>query len=143
MAVATSRRQTRFMFYFVVLEFIRETLIRANNQLPSTKEQTNALLDLLREENQDALQGLLDSAIEVIDEYLNQESDDSLFKEHRFQGDLNAFLKSEQLGRNLDSTPLFNSLLTEHKRLFGRRSGGQPSPRESQAIEAHALDKEV
>ena len=93
-----SRRQTRFMFYFVVVEFLRETLIRAKNRAPSTKDQTNALLALLREENQDALQGLLDSAIEVIDEYLNRESDDSLFKEPKFQGDLNTFLKWEQLG---------------------------------------------
>ena len=137
-----SRRQTRFMFYFVVLEFLRETLIRANNKAPSTKEQTNALLALLQEENQYALQGLLDSAIEVIDEYLNRESYDSLFKEPRFQDDLNAFLKSEQLGRNLDSTPFFNSLLTEHKRLFGRSSRGQPSPRKlvTQAIAAHTSD---
>ena len=139
-----SRRQTRFMFYFVLLEFLRETLIRANNRAPSNKEQTNALLALLGEENQDALQGLLDSAVEVIDEYLNQESDDSLFKESRFQGDLNTFLKWEQLGRNLDSTPFFSSLLAAHKRLFGRRSGGQPSPRElvSQAISAQVSDHE-
>lgn len=139
-ATTPSRRQTRFMFYFVVLEFVRETLIRANNRAPSTKEQTNALLALLQEENQYALQGLLDSAIEVIDEYLNRESYDSLFKEHKFQDDLNAFLKSEQLGKNIDFTPLFNSLLTQHKRLFGRPSGGQPSPREltTQAIAAQS-----
>ena len=140
----TSRRQTRFMFYFIALEFLRETLIRASNRAPSNKEQTNALLHLLRGENRDALQGLLDSAIEVIDEYLNQESDDSLFKEPRFQGDLNTFLKSEQLGKNLGSTPLFNSLLTEHKRLFGRRSGGQLSPRDlvTQAIAVYTSDLE-
>ncbi len=127
-----SRRQTRFLFYFVVLEFLRETLIRANNRVPSTKEQTNTLLTLLQEENQDALQGLLDSAIEVVAEYLNRESDDSLFKEPRFRltGDLNTFLKWEQLGKNLDSTPLFSSLLAAHKRLFGRPSRGQPSPRD-------------
>ena len=140
----TSRRQTRFLFYFVVLELVRETLIRANNQAPSNKEQTNTLLALLQEESQDALQGLLDSAIEVINEYLNRESDDSLFKEPRYQGDLNTFLKTEQLGRRLDSTPFFNSLLTEHKRLFGRRFGGQPSPRElvTQAIAAYTSHQE-
>lgn len=78
--------------------------------------------------------------LSVIDEYLNRESYDSLFKEHKFQDDLNAFLKSEQLGKNIDFTPLFNSLLTQHKRLFGRPSGGQPSPREqvTQAIAAQS-----
>ena len=126
----SSRRQTRFMFFFVVLEFLRETLIRANSRTPSSKEQTTALLSLLQDEQQNALESLLYAALEVIDEYLNEESDDSLFKEPRFQGDLNTFLKWEQLGKNLNSTPFFNSLLAAHKRLFGRRSGGHPSPRE-------------
>lgn len=133
-----SRRQTRFLFYFIALEFLRETLIRATNQSPSVSELTQALLALLQDENQDALQGLLEAAIEVISEYLNPESDDSLFKEERFTGDLNTFLKWEQLGKNLESTPFLSSLLAAHKRLFGRRSGGQPSPRElvTQAITA-------
>lgn len=137
-----SRRQTRFMFFFVVLEFLRETLIRANSRTPSNKEQTTAFLTLLESENQDALESLLYAALEVIDEYLNEESDDSLFKEPRFHGDLNTFLKWEQLGKNLDATPLFNSLLAAHKRLFGRRSGGHPSPRElvTQAIVAPLLN---
>ena len=134
-AEKATRGLTKYLFYFVVIEFIRETLIRAN-QGHSAKELTNALLHLAREESQDALQGLLDSAIEVVDEYLNQESDDSVYKESVFQSDLFRFLKSEQLGRNEDFAPLLKSLLSEHKRLFGRRVGGQPSPRDlvTQAI---------
>ena len=124
-----SRGFTRSLFYFVVLELLRETRIRANRTYFAT-ELTNSLLILLIEENQDALQGLLDSAIEVVDEYLNRESEDSLYKELAFRGDVSRFLKWEQLGRNEDSTPLFKSLLSAHKRLFGRRVAGQLSPRE-------------
>ena len=125
-----SRGLTKYLFYFVVLEFLQETLIRAN--LPhSNAELTKALLSLDREENQEALEGLLDASIEVIDEYLNRESDDSVFKEPEFQDDVFRFLKSDRLGRNEDFAPLFKSLVSEHKRLFGRRHGaGQSSPRD-------------
>ena len=136
-AETTSRGLTKYLFYFVVLDFLRETLIRASRP-HSAGELTKALLVLDREENQDSLQGLLDSAIEVIDEYLTRESDDSVYKEPEFQDDVFRFLKSEHLGRNEDFAPIFKSLLSEHKRLFGRRIAGQPSPREliTQAISA-------
>lgn len=131
-----SRGQTRPLFYFVVLEFLREALIRANKGY-SPRELTQSLMTLLRGENLDALQGLLDSAIEVVDEYLNRESDDSIYKEPAFRDDVFRFLKWGQLGKNEDVTPIFKSLLSAHKRLFGRRTGGQPSPRElvTQVIE--------
>lgn len=128
-AEVDSRRQTRFLFYMVVIDFLRETLIRANRPY-STGELTKAFLVLLKDENQDALQEILNAAIEVIDVYLNPGSDDSLFKEQRFQGNLNDFLKWEQLGNNEDGTPFLKSLLADHKRFFGRSKAGQPSPRD-------------
>ncbi len=140
-----SRRLTRFLFYFVVLDFLRDTLMRARHPY-SAKELTNALLVLLQEKNQDARHGLFESCLEVLAEYLNQSSEDSVYEEPIFQADmdLNAFLKRYELGRNEDSTPRFKSLLSEYKRLFGRRSGGQSSPRElvTQAITAQAPESE-
>ena len=135
-AKVPSRGLTKYLFYFVVLEFLRETLIRANLS-HSNRDLTKALLCLDREENEEALEGILYSAVEVIDEYLNRESDDSIFREPEFQDDVFRFLKSDRLGRNEDFAPLLRSLLSAHKRLFGRRGGaGQPSPRDlvAQAI---------
>lgn len=128
-AEVDSRRQTRFLFYMVVIDFLRETLIRANRPY-SRGELTKAFLALLQDENRDALQELLNAAIEVIDVYLNRGSDDSLYKEPRFQGNLNTFLKWEQLGKDEDVTPFFKSLLAFQKGLFGRPTRGQPSPRD-------------
>ena len=128
-AEVSSRRQTRFLFYMVAIDFLKETLIRANRPY-SPGELTKALLVLLKDENQDARQELLNAAIEVIDVYLNPESDDSLYKEPRFRENLNDFLKWEQLGNNEDATPFFKSLLADHKRFFGRSRAGQPSPRD-------------
>ena len=125
-----SRGLTKYLFYFTVLEFLRETLIRANRP-HSNPDLTKALLSLDIEENHGALEGLLDAAIEAIDEYMSRESDDSVFKEPEFQDDVFRFLKSDRLGRDDDFAPLFKSLVSEHKRLFGRRRGtGESSPRD-------------
>ena len=51
-----SRGLTRYLSYFVVMEFLREVLIRAN-QSHSNSDLMRALLILDREENQDALEG--------------------------------------------------------------------------------------
>ena len=125
-----SRRQTRFLFYMVVIDFLRETLLRADRPY-SPGKLTKAFLALSKEENQDALHELLNAAIEVIDVYLNPESGDSLYKEQRYQRNqnLNTFLKWEQLGNNEDETPFFKSLLASHKHYFGQRFRGQPSSR--------------
>ena len=135
-----SRRLTRFLFYFIVLDFLRDTLIRAHHSY-SAKELTNALLILFEEGNRDALQGLLEASLEVLAEYLNQSSENSVYGEPIFQEadmDLNAFLKRYELGRNEDSTPVFKNLLSAHRYFFGLRHAGQPSLREivTQAVTA-------
>ena len=123
-----SRRQTRFFYYFVVLDLLRDTLIRANlDRSPSAL--TQSLQVLMREENEDALQGMLDAAIDAVDDYLSQEHDDSLFKEPEFTGDLNTFLKGERFGRDLGSTPRLNSLLAIHKATLGGSARGRISRR--------------
>ena len=136
-AEKVSRRQTRFLFYFITLDFLRDTLNRASGSY-SSDELTKCLLTLLHENNQNGLQALLHSPLEVLDDYFDQSSDDAIYREPGFLGDLNTFLKWEQLGRNENATPCFKSLLSMHKNFFGRSGGGQASPRElvTQAITA-------
>lgn len=122
------RRQTRFLYYFAVLDLLRDTMIRSSMDY-SPPSITKALLLLMGEGNEDALQGLLDAAIDVVDEYLTPEHDDSLFKEPEFTGDLNTFLKNNRLGKELNSTPMLSGLLALHRSTFGRSVRGQQSPR--------------
>lgn len=138
--VRPSRRQTRFLFFFVVIELLRDVLIRENHE-HSTRALTKAFLALLQDEYQDALQLLLETSIEVVDDYLNQGNADSVFKESEFDGNLNTWFKSELLGKETDRTSRLASLLTTHKITFGRGVRGQPSPRElvNQAITGEQL----
>ncbi len=137
--VQPSRRLTRFLYYFVVMDLLRDVLIRTNQDY-SSQGLTTAFRCLLQDCNQDTLQLLLDASIDVVDEYLNQESDDSVFKEREFEGNLNGWLKSERLGRNEDATHRLNSLMATHKAIFGRARRGQSSPRDmvTQALASYS-----
>ncbi len=126
--VQPSRRQTRFLYYFIVIELLKDVLIREGQEY-SSKGLTSAFHSLLGEANSEVLQSLLDAAVDVVDEYLSEASDDSVFKERDFEGDLNSWLKSDKIGKNDDATYRLNNLLATHKAIFGRAGRGQPSPR--------------
>lgn len=127
-AVKTSRRQTRYLFYLVAIDLLRDIMVRAN--LPTSPTNlTQAFLKVYNFENEDVIQELYDAAIGVVDEYLTQGEEDSIFGEPEFKNrnsDLNAFLKWDKLGKG-DATPRYTSLMAITKRTMGR---GNPSPRE-------------
>jgi len=134
-----SRRQTRFLFYMVALDVLRDVLIRMESREPSLKELSKALNVLLGPENEAAKDSLLDTAIEVIDEYLTSGTEDCVFGEPAFQNafnnDLNGYLKWEQLGKER-SSPHFRVLLSVTKHSMGH--GRHTSPRR---IIERALEK--
>jgi hypothetical protein len=130
-----SRRLTRFLFCFVVIDILRDILIRANLD-SSPSGLTKAFNTLIINSDNGPAQDLLEAAIAIVDEYLTQGEPESVFNEpafqQRFNSDLNGFLKWDQLGK-ADATPVLSDLLAIHKRTLGR---GSPSPREiiTQAI---------
>jgi hypothetical protein len=128
-----SRRQTRYLFYMVTIELLREILFRASIQ-PTHRRLSVALIALRAQDNRVALERLLDTAIEVIDSYLTQGSENTVFDEpaftNTFNYDLNAFLKWEQLGKTDQFCPRFRQLLAVTRLVMGQKIGGQPSCRE-------------
>ncbi|HEV7252016.1 MAG TPA: AIPR family protein [Mesorhizobium sp.] len=126
-----SRRQTRFLFYMVALELLKDVMTRAS----LSTDQSSLSSSMIKVMNApDAKAALLDQAIEVIDSYLTQGSDDSIFLEpsylNTFNSDLNAFLKSEQIGKSDTATPRLRQNLAVNKNVMGRSVSGQPSPRQ-------------
>jgi hypothetical protein len=125
-----SRRQTRFLFYMVVLDMLKGVM-NLNNLSTTPQDLTAALIKLYQPEHSTSIAALMDIAIEVIDEYMNSGSDDSVFREPAFQNtfnsDLNGYLKWEQLGKSDASSPNLRGLLAITKRTLGR---GSPSPRD-------------
>lgn len=130
-----TRRQTRFFFLMVALDLLRDVMLRQPEPMDtSPRNVTGAVLRLFDAGQEEALQRLLDSAIEVIDEYLTRGTEDSVFDERAFRGrfnnDLNGFLKWEDFGKTEEDCPKFRSLLAATKRYMGRSVAGQQAARQ-------------
>ncbi len=128
-----SRRQTRFLFYMVVIDLLRDVMTRS--QIDTSRNKfTTALLELFAPENEPAKNALMGAAIEAIDSYLTKGTDNSLFDEPAFvntmNNDLNAYLKWEKLGKSEADSPRFRQLLAVTKQAMAHRVGGQSSARE-------------
>ncbi|HEX2950393.1 MAG TPA: AIPR family protein, partial [Armatimonadota bacterium] len=118
-----SRKQTRFLYYMVVMEILREVMHAVS--LPAgRKDITKAFIRLNRPAHEHAKRVLLDYAVNLIDEYLAPEMEDSVFHEPSyadFNHDLNAYLKWEQLGKTDEQSPKFRQLLKSYRRLMERK----------------------
>lgn len=130
-----SRRQTRFLFFFIVIELLKDVLIRGGMpSQPRPADVTTGLRALFDAPDPEAKDALFGAAIEALDEYMTSGTEDSVFLEPSFRdafnSDLNAFLKSEQLGKSEASTPRLRSLLAATKRTLGRSRAGERSPRD-------------
>ena len=125
-----TRRQTRFLFYFVAIDLLKDALSRGGHPI-DLRTVSDALVAVL--EHDEARSALLDSAIEVIDSYFTAGTENSVFEEpvfvNAFPNDLNGFLKWEKLGRPETETPVLRGLLAITKQVMGRMVGGSPSQR--------------
>lgn len=125
-----SRGQTRYLFYYVLTDLIKDILI--NNGKPhGLKELTDAIIKVF-DDNTDTSSNLVNIALNVIDNYLADGTSDSLFTEPEFlrTKDLNNFLKWEKLGKGREFTPKLEQLLFANKYLMGQSLSGQKSVRQ-------------
>lgn len=126
-----SRRQSRFLFYMVVINLLKDVLNRLQTDT-RFRSISVALAKVLT--HSEARTALLDQAIEVIDTYFTQGSDESIFEEpalrNVYNGDLNSFLKAEKFGRTMDLTPRLFEGLALTRKAMGKMIGGQPSARD-------------
>lgn len=134
-----SRRQSRFLYFLVVLDLFKDTLSRASYPIDH-RSVSAAMVKVLK--NDSGRSALLDRAVEVIDSYFTQGNDDSLFNEpsylNSFNADLNAFLKWEKLARSDIETPRLKQLLAVNKSVMGMSLAGSQTPRQTimAAVEA-------
>ncbi len=132
-AEKTQRGQTRYLFFMLVIELLKDCFIAA--ELPiSNKNLTTAIIELFKPENEANLSALLDFAVFIADDYLTQNHEYSVFKEPAFSekgGDLNSFLKWEQLGKSTQATPLLLTLTSQYKIAMKGGIGGQPKFRDA------------
>ena len=125
-----SRRQSRFLFYYTVMKMLGNViLLTPQLQSPevSATSLTNAIVKLSSRGSEDKIEVLCNAAVSLIDTYLTVGNPNTAHNERSFieihNGDMNAFLKSENLGQEGHS-PLLVQALAIQKAAFGM-SGGQ------------------
>jgi hypothetical protein len=127
-----TRTITRFLFYMILIKLLKDVMNDAKIDSSSLNDITQSLLRLFKPENENACISLFDTAIGVVDEYLRNGAEYSVFTEPKFiekGSNLNSFLKWEQLGKG-DSTPNLNYIINVHKSIMTRKIGSQPATRD-------------
>lgn len=111
-----TRGQTRYLFIMVAVDLVKDFLI--NNQLDYSSGAISAAISKLH--GSDKLRNFGDSAVQLIDDYLTNGNEDCLFSEPEFQKmqDLNAFLKSEKLGKGDEFSPKLRTQIAMTKKIF-------------------------
>jgi hypothetical protein len=113
-----TRAQTRYLFVMVAVELVKYFLINSGFGC-SHKSISAAIVDLAEV---GFLSEIGSAAVQLVDEYLTDGNEDSLFKEPEFlrTRNLNAFLKSEKLGKGDEFSPGLQSQIALAKRVFRR-----------------------
>lgn len=115
-AKVQTRGQTRYLFIMVAVDLVRDFLL--NNHLDYSHSSICLAIAKLHETGHLAHFG--DAAVQLIDDYLTNGNEDCLFMEPEFQKmqDLNAFLKSERLGKGEDFSPHLRTQIAMTKKIF-------------------------
>ena len=135
-----SRRQSRFLFYHVVMSMLANVILltpQFRNPPVTESDLTDAILKLTSAEAKEQFEMLRSASTALIDQYLTFGSDNSAHNEQTFteihNGDLNAFLKADNLGKESHS-PLLVQLLAQHNQAFASipmpMYDGKPTQRE-------------
>jgi len=119
-----SRRKTEYLFYMVIVELLKFIMLKAEIE-NSRSNITQSILKLSK--NQVAYELLFESSINFIDQYIDPDEEDSVFKEPDYF-DLDTYLKNDKVGKNEEYSPKFLNLLKIQKKVMQRSSGGQSSP---------------
>lgn len=101
-----SRRQSRFLFYHIIMRTLHHVILLTPHLNPPVTASvlTDAVLKLAEPEAEEAFEMLKDAAVSLVDQYLmaDSENPNSAHKERSFLEihnlDMNGFMKAEKLG---------------------------------------------
>lgn len=115
-ATKPSRGQTRYLFMMVVVGLVKDSLI----QLGKNSERVDLVKAVRALANADLLVHFGNAAVGVVDDYLVSGGEDTIYlePEYRKTNDLNAFLKSEKLGKTDDFSPNLRTQISLGKKDF-------------------------
>lgn len=129
----SSRRQTRYTFYLIVVALLQGNLREPQYDEVTPQEVTRVIIDLHDSGDRSGWDELINSAVQLIDEYMTKGTDNCIYSEsaydEQFNGNLNAFLKWSKFG-DPQSTPKIHRLLGDYLRFMRKSKPGEQSSRE-------------
>ena len=143
-----SRRQSRFLFYFIFIRMLSNVILLTpglTNPPVTASDLTDAVIKLTEPEAETELSVLSNAAIAVLDQYLilDPANPNSAHNEKSFieihNGDLNGFLKAEKLGRETHSPLLVQSLALHNQGFAAMRVSMEPGSPTTREFVASAL----
>ncbi len=119
------RGSTRYLFYYTVIRIIKDILLNSfgKEYAYQTDNITSAFLSLNEPINSHLLSSLMDTAADIVDEYLTKDTEDNIFEDPEFkdyENNLNRILKSPSIGK----TTSFNNIIAINIRVMKRITGG-------------------
>ncbi|WP_353857959.1 AIPR family protein [Azospirillum formosense] len=111
-----TRGQTRYLFIMVAVDLVKDILINSGSGYGSASI-SKAIIAL---DKGGLLNEIGEAALQLVDDYLTDGNEDCLFNESEFNKlkDLNAFLKSDKLGKGDEFSPLLRTQMSVTKKSF-------------------------
>lgn len=111
-----TRGQTRYLFIMVAVDLVKDILINGGSGYGSA----NIAKAIIALDEGGLLQEVGEAAVQLVDDYLTDGNEDCLFNESEFKKikDLNAFLKSDKLGKGDEFSPLLRTQMSVTKKSF-------------------------
>ena len=143
-----SRRQSRFLFYFIIIRMLSNVILLTpglTNPPVTASDLTDAVIKLTEPEAETELSVLSNAAIAVLDQYLilDPANPNSAHNERSFSeihnGDLNGFLKAGDLGNDEHSPLLVQSLALHNQGFAAMRVSMDPGSPTTREFVARAL----
>jgi hypothetical protein len=121
----TQRGSTRYLFYYTVIKIVKDILLNTTGieTAYQTDNITKAFMSLFEPANQEALNALMDTAAQIVDEYLTEGTEDNIFQDPQFKdydNNLNRILKSPMIGKTVS----YNNIFAVNVRVMKRFAGG-------------------
>lgn len=125
-----TRGQTKFLFCFIFIKLLKDVMVYAGMSI-EPQSISKAVIKVLSDSDSEAAKNIYNSVLQVIDEYMTNGMENSIFTEPKYTGDSNAFLKDTKIGKSDDYSPKLINLIALQKQLLRRPMGSMPAMSEA------------
>ena len=98
------------MLYLVIVEMIKECINGTYLNPEDDSVITRCVIDIFDVNHPEAAKKLYRAATNVMERYFSSTNDNSLYRETIFNGDMNAFLKNERIGKRNETPKLYTNI---------------------------------